>query len=153
MGWWIECRDREAGCDGEWATNIRDLVESHRDEQGRFSCSCGNQGFIRKSYSLQEEGEKWEPLLFGALLFDENASDDETYFPFVFLVSYEEDDWSVYDLWFSYFKDTRHTDENGQRKGRLKMGHGPGGPPVVNVKQLPLLLSRLESTFASSNER
>ena len=61
---------------------------------------------------------------------------DDTYQPFIFMVSYEPDG-KANDIWFSYYKDLRETG------GRLKLGYGPGGPPVLGAEQLIFLLKRL----------
>ena len=42
------------------------------------------------------------------------------------------------DIWFCYYKDTR-----GEAGGRLKMGHGPGGPPVFEAAALVDLIAQL----------
>src|SRR5580700_122351 len=54
----------------------------------------------------------------------------------VYMVSYDCDG-PVNDLWFSYYKDTRPSG------GRLKLGHGPGGPPVLGKQQLLSLVAKL----------
>jgi hypothetical protein len=76
---------------------------------------------------------------------------DDTYQPFVFLASYKADkeqgqsptpimDLPITDLWFSYYKDLRcHRQADGSL-GRLKLGYGPGGPPVIGTSQLLELL-------------
>lgn len=40
-------------------------------------------------------------------------------------------------LWFSYYKDTR------PEGGRLKLGYGPGGPPVLDKDQVKRLIKEL----------
>jgi len=115
-----------------WAGNIVDLLKA-RDEQGYFKAGCGHLGFVEKSFALQETGETWEPFLRGAISL--GASKD-IYQPFVYLVSYEPDG-PINDLWFAYYKDTRATG------GRLKVGYGPGGPPVLGSQDLLTLLRRL----------
>jgi hypothetical protein len=104
-------------------------------------------GYIRKTFELQEKGENWEPILRGVVKLGEV---DDTYQPFVFLVSYEPDEeegksqtpieWPITSLWFSYYKDLRGHPRADGSPGRLKMGFGPGGPPVINVAQLLELL-------------
>jgi len=133
MGWLIQCND--AGCKAQtWAENIVDLIDNHTDQDGWFVCShCKKLGFIEKSFSLQEPGETWEPFLRGALRL---GSADDTYQPFVFMVSYEPNG-QANDIWFSYYKDLRNTG------GRLKLGYGPGGPPVLGTEQILSLLKRL----------
>lgn len=102
---------------------------------GLFLClSCGqNTGFIKKQFNTQE-GDEWAPFLRGAV----RLTDDRTssYQPFVFLVSYEPAG-DVVDCWFSYYKDLR---ANG---GRLKLGYGPGGPPVLGHRQVVDLVRQL----------
>lgn len=137
MGWSIECLDNPQGCDGAWASNVRELIEEHRNERGWFNCLCGGRGYIRKSYNLQEAGGTWDPILKSAIRFDEEPENGETYFPFVFLVGYSTADMEVDDIWFSYYKDTRP-------EGRLKMGHGPGGPPVVGKESVRDLVATLQ---------
>ncbi len=133
MGWTIQCND--TNCKAEtWATNIVNLIENHTDKNGWFVCSqCGGSGFIEKSFDLQEPGHTWEPYLRGAIRL---GDPDDTYQPFVFMVSYEPNG-KVNNIWFSYYKDLRETG------GRLKLGYGPGGPPVLGTEQLLILLRRL----------
>ena len=133
MGWSIQCNN--SNCKSQtWATNIVDLIDNHTDENGWFVCSqCGNGGFIEKSFDLQEPGHTWEPFLRGAIRL---GDPDDTYQPFVFMVSYEPNG-KANDIWFSYYKDLRETG------GRLKLGYGPGGPPVLGTEQLLSLIKRL----------
>ena len=85
---------------------------------------------------MQEQGEVWEPFLRGAVrLADDRAA---TYQPFVFLVSYEKDG-PITDCWFSYYKDLRGSG------GSLKLGYGPGGPPVLGHGQIVDLVKTLLS--------
>lgn len=140
MAYHIKCLK---GCeDTTYATNIIELLQS-RDERGFFQCACRKAcGYIERRFELQEKGEFWEPYLRGAIALGEEGA---TYQPFIYLVSYSPDG-PIADLWFSYFKDTR---ESG---GRLKLGHGPGGPPVLSMNQLVSLLGRLVSIGALSKE-
>ena len=132
MSWWIECsRPCEKG--GVSALNIVELLDNHSDADGWFLCQCGARGWIRKSYKVQERDETWEPILKGAIRCRD--SEYETYKPFVFLVGYECD-YDVDSVWFSYYKDLRPD-------GRLKLGHGPGGPPVLGKESLLTLVSCL----------
>ena len=133
MGWLIKCN---AQCGKEtWGGNILDLINNHRDKNGWFLCQCGKHGHIAKSFDLQEPGETWKPYLRGIICL---GAKGDTYQPFVFLVSYEPDG-SVNDLWFSYYKDTRPTG------GRLKLGYGPGGPPVLGKEKVLKMLKELKS--------
>jgi hypothetical protein len=130
MGWLIKCPT----CRNEArASNIVDLLTNHRDEDGWFLCSRGHHGYIEKSFALQEAGDRWEPFLRGAIPL---GTSDRTYQPFVFLVSYEPTG-EVTDVWFSYYKDLRDTG------GRLKLGYGPGGPPVLGATDVLKLVRRM----------
>lgn len=132
MGWSITCADPKCGKES-WASNIVDLITKHRDEEGWFVCSCGKRGYIKKSFQLQEVGEVWEPFLRGIIPLGTAGG---TYQPFVFLVSYEPTA-EVTDVWFSYYKDLRSAG------GRLKLGYGPGGPPVLGKAAFLGLVSHL----------
>ncbi len=116
-----------------WVKNIVELLE-HRDEQGLFKCVCGHNGYIEKSFDLQEKDEHWEPFLRGAISLGQSG---ETYQPFVYLVS-DKPEGKIDDLWFAYYKDTR---ADG---GRLKLGYGPGGPPVLSTNQVRVLMKKVE---------
>jgi len=130
MGWLIKC----AKCDEQsWASNIVDLLDNHSDGSGWFLCPSGHQGYVEKSFDLQEPGDRWEPFLRGALRL---GAPGDTYQPFVFLVSYEPAG-TVTHIWFSYYKDLRHSG------GRLKLGYGPGGPPVLGANDVLTLLKRM----------
>src|SRR5579862_4247859 len=135
MGWLIKCS--KASCpERTRAWNIVDLISSHCDEEGWFLCKCGERGYVEKSFTLQEGGgETWEPFLRGIIKLGGRG----TYQPFVFLVSYKPTA-SIDNIWFSYYKDMRH-----KRGGRLKLGYGPGGPPVLGERHLLLLLHHLVS--------
>ena len=141
MSWTIKCTD--SGCGQQsWASNIVDLIKNHRDSKGWFLCACGKHGYIEKRFNLQEEGEVWEPYLRGIITLGEA---DEIYQPFVFLVSYDETSQPT-NIWFSYYKDLRSCD------GRLKLGYGPGGPPVLDKDKFLNLLSQLVKTQAFTRE-
>ncbi len=143
MGWPIQCNDQNCKA-YTWATNIVDLIDNHTDENGWFVCGqCGNVGFIEKSFNLQEPGHTWEPFLRGAIRL---GNPDDTYQPFVFMVSYKSDGKAT-SIWFSYYKDLRKTG------GRLKLGHGPGGPPVLRNKQLVKLVERLNDLGLIGKEK
>jgi hypothetical protein len=133
MGWLIKCYNTDCG-EETWASNIVDLIQNHCNEYGWFKCaSCGSEGYIEKSFDLQEPGETWEPYLKGIIPLGEVG---DTYMPFVFLVSYSPNE-PPNDVWFSYYKDTRSIG------GRLKLGYGPGGPPVLGIEQLIQLIKKL----------
>lgn len=140
MGWLIKCNSK---CGAEtWVKNIDELIRNHRDSNGWFLCRCGKYGHIEKSFNLQEPGETWKPFLRGIIPL---GSNDDTYQPFVFLVSYEPDG-PVNDIWFSYYKDTRSSG------GRLKLGYGPGGPPVLGKGQVLQMLRQMRSIGCLSQE-
>jgi len=142
MGWNIKCNKPSCG-KTTWANNIVELIKNHTDVYGWFVCGeCGNHGYIEKSFNLQEPGNTWEPFLRGIISL---GKADDTYQPFVFLVS-DESDREVTGIWFSYYKDLR---ENG---GRLKLGYGPGGPPVLGTNQILSLLERLISIGCITKE-
>jgi len=133
MGWSIKCNDTSCKAKTD-AVNIVDLIDNHTDLHGWFVCDqCGGSGFIEKSFDLQEPGHTWKPFLCGAIRL---GNPDDTYQPFVFMVSYKPKG-KTNDIWFSYYKDLRKTG------GRLKLGYGPGGPPVLGTEQLLSLLRRL----------
>ena len=132
MGWTVHCTECELQ---SYASNIVELLDSHTDKNGWFVCPSGHQGFVEKTFSLQEEGETWDPYLRGALRLSKK---DNTYQPFVFFVSYEPAG-EITAIWFSYYKDLR------QYGGRLKMGYGPGGPPVLSTEQVLFLVKEMKS--------
>jgi len=134
MAWAIKCNDSSCG-EITWADNIATLLEKCRNSEGMFVCkTCGKRGYIEKSFKQQELGETWNPFLLGAIPLWK--TEDQAYHPFVFLVSYDPNKEPT-DLWFSYFKDLR-----GQG-GRLKMGYGPGGPPVLDKGHMTKLMRQL----------
>jgi len=130
MVWTIEC---STCSERSSASDIVDLLNNHTEASGWFRCDRGHQAYIQKSFDLQEPGHRWEPFLRGAVRL---APPSDTYQPFVFLVSNKRDG-AVTDVWFSYYKDLR---ESG---GRLKLGYGPGGPPVLGTTEVLKLVQRL----------
>jgi hypothetical protein len=124
------------------AVNIVDLIKNHRDSNGWFLCQCGEHGYIEKHFDLQEEGETWEPFLRGIITL---GIEDDTYQPFVYLVSYKPDE-PVNDIWFAYYKDTKSSG------GKLKLGYGPGGPPVLHKRQVLQMLRQMKSIGCLSQE-
>ena len=147
MVWHVRCSD-PACSDGTWVRNIVDLLSNHvPDGRGLFTCGLCHRasGYVEKSFALQEQGEVWEPFLRGAIRLADDRS--AIYQPFVFLVSYERDG-PISDCWFSYYKDTR-----GRLGGRLKLGYGPGGPPVLGHGQtIDLIRSLLVMGYVSRDE-
>ena len=123
---------------GTWVADTVALLDDYVPDgrAGLFTCGLCHQqtGYVEKSFSLQEGGGAvWEPYLRGAV----RLTDDRLaiYQPFVFLVSYVKDG-PVSDCWFSYYKDLRP-------EGRLKLGYGPGGPPVLGHGQIIDLIKTL----------
>ena len=134
MSWLIKCGEAVCG-KNTWVADVVDLISSHRDAEGWFVCGeCGARGYIEKSFAMQEGGDRWEPYLRGVVPL---GTSGDVYQPFVFLVSYEPDG-PASDLWFSYYKDLR---ESG---GRLKLGYGPGSPPVLGKREVVGLLRQLK---------
>jgi hypothetical protein len=137
MGWLIKCTDPDCGHE-TWVKNIVDLIADHRGARGWFLCSsCRKHGHIKKEFKLQELGEVWKPYLRGVIPLGKSG---ETYQPFVFLLSHTPSS-KVTDLWFSYYKDLRSSSG-----GQLKLGYGPGGPPVLCKVKFLHLLSQLVAT-------
>lgn len=142
MAWQLDCTRPKCGKQS-WAGNIVELISEHTDKDGWFRCPAGHPAYIEKSFELQEPGNRWEPYLRGVIPL---GTLGDTYQPFVFLVSYKPTAKPT-DVWFSYYKDLRKT------KGRLKLGYGPGGPPVLGSRQVVSLLKRLHSLgCVSSNQ-
>jgi hypothetical protein len=136
MAYYIKCLNQECGKVSQ-ASNIVDLLDNKTDSEGFFLCDhCKSRGYIEKTFQLQEADTTWNPFLKGAIKL---GALDDTYQPFVYLVSYKKDT-SPEDFWFCYYKDTR-----GQENGKLKLGHGPGGPPVLNKQDVLKLLDKLLS--------
>jgi hypothetical protein len=129
----VECRNCR---EHTWAGNIVALLSEYTDSVGRFVCShCeSTDTYIYRESALQEEGEVWTRWIKGVIQIDSGIP---TYSPYVFLTANEEDG-KPSGLHFHYYKDTRR-----QPNGRLKHGHGPGGPPVLDNADLFVILRRL----------
>lgn len=142
MAYDIECRSCRQHT---WAGNIVDLLRDCMDERGKFVCQhCGGTDtFIYRKSKLQEEGEVWERWIKGVIRIDSGI---ETYCPYIFLTA-DSEDGEPTSLHFHYYKDTR-----SKPNGRLKHGHGPGGPPVLDNKHLFLIIDRLVSLGILSKE-
>ena len=135
--WSIQCANNECG-EVTSPVNIADLLKGngYRDDQGWFLCgTCGSSGYILKQFKLQEGGE-WKPYLRGLIQPPLYGDKEGGYQPFAFLVSYSPEA-SPEDVWFAYYKDMR------KQGGRLKMGYGPGGPPVFSVEDVLDLVSQM----------
>jgi hypothetical protein len=130
MGWIVRCV-----CGKK--TKVKNIVKlfEHTDNEGWFRCECGKPGYIKKEFRLQEKGQWWKPFLRGVIPLHDPDS-NKTYKPFVFLVS-QEPDGNVKDIWFCYYKNLK------QEGGRLKLGYGPSGPPVLAKNRVLHLIKRL----------
>ena len=132
MAWYIKCSDADCK-EQNWARHIVDLIQNHRDTEGWFVCRCGKKAYVKNSFRLQEAGEVWEPFLKGIIPL---GAPDKSYQPFVFLVG-SDPLGPANAVWFSYYKDLR------RRGGRLKLGYGPGGPPVLGMQRVADLVRKL----------
>lgn len=142
MAYDVQCR----GCRQiTWAGNIVDLLTYHTDTSGRFVCSycSGNDTFIYRESNLQEEGEVWQRWIKGVIRIDSGI---ETYCPYIFLTA-DSEDGEPTGLHFHYYKDTR-----SRPQGKLKHGHGPGGPPVLGNRDLFFIIEHLLSIEALSRD-
>ena len=135
MAWEIKCTDRGCGRTTS-AQHIVDLISNHRDATGWLLCECGSRGYVEKSYSLQEGGDPWKPFIKGAIPL---GAPSEIYQPFVFLVAASPDG-DPDSVWISYYTDLRSSG------GRLKLGHGLGGPPVLSAEGVRALMGELAAT-------
>ncbi len=160
MPFWIKCSNPKCGKE-TYARNITTFLKEHIYEKDRYSgyimCTECKQptGYVEKEFNLQEteangKKEQWHPIIRGAIKINNplkksgsraDAQDIDkaefSYQPFVYLISYEPKG-KIEDYWFSYYKDTRN-----EKKGRLKMGYGPGGPPVISKKGILNILQKL----------
>ena len=143
MSYDIQCRKCK---EHTWAGNIVDLLKEHTDEKGRFFCEhCqGTDTFIYRESQLQEEGEVWERWIKGVIQIDSGI---KTYSPYIFLTADSEGGRPT-GLHFHYYKDTR-----SHSKGRLKHGHGPGGPPVLRKNDLFIIIDHLVALGVLSKEK
>jgi hypothetical protein len=142
MSYDIECR---ACKQHTWAKNIVDLLDQHWSEQGRFVCThcTGTDTFIFRESGLQENGETWARWIKGVIRIDSGI---ETYSPYIFLTANAEDGEPT-GLHFHYYKDTR-----AYPNGKLKHGHGPGGPPVLGVGDMFAIIEQLVRCGVLSKE-
>jgi hypothetical protein len=142
MSYEIACRS----CHKESrASEIVELIQDHTNEIGKFLCShCGSTDtYIYRESNLQEKGLKWKRWIKGIIVV---GSDEPTYVPYIFLTASAEDAMPN-GLHFHYYKDTR-----SHPGGKLKHGHGPGGPPVLEKTDLFKILERLTTTGMISRD-
>jgi transcription elongation factor Elf1 len=118
------------------ANNIVDLLKENTDKDGKFVCShCGGTDtYIFRESNLQEEGEVWKRWIKGVIQIDTGI---DTYSPYIFLTA-DSEDREPTGLHFHYYKDTRNSPN-----GKLKHGHGPGGPPVLSNGNLLDIIKHL----------
>lgn len=135
MAYDIECRKCR---EHTWAGNIVDLLKNHTNEEGKFVCRhcTSTDTFIYRESKLLEEGEVWKRWIKGVIQIDSGI---ETYSPYIFMTA-DSEDGEPTGLHFHYYKDTR-----GYPNGRLKHGHGPGGPPVLGNNDLFTIIEHLLS--------
>ena len=116
--------------------NIVELMEHYRDRDGWIICECGERGYVKKDWELQE-GTCLKLCMHRVSRLTKDLKDP--YQPLAFWVSYESPDEPIESVWFSYYKDLSH-----KEGGRLKMGYGPGGPPVVDISEIYALAEELK---------
>ena len=129
MVWRIDCGNPDCQ-QPSWPGNIVEVIKDFCGIDGMLTCPHCKMpsGYVLKSFSLQEEGETWEPILRGIIKLGE---DGDTYQPFVYLASYSKTDdegkptpilkLPITDLWFSYYKDLRTHMRDDGTAGRLKL--------------------------------
>lgn len=118
-----------------WANNIVELIRNHTNEIGHIICTeCSfPRAHIFQESRVQEKGKPWRRYIKGVIPI---RTAYEVYTPYIFLSS-ETKTGEIDHIQFYYYKDTR---KDG---GRLKHGHGPGGTPAFNKKELFQLLEKL----------
>ena len=144
MAYDINCRTCGAT---SWAENIVELFRKFTNENGSFVCQkCLSVDTYIYRVSVLQEGpeEKWERWIKGVILIDSGI---KTYSPYIFLTA-DTEDGSITGLHFHYYKDTRSLPS-----GKLKHGHGPGGPPVLGIEDLFSILEHLISQNILHKER
>lgn len=144
MGYDFKCRSCQQIT---WAANIVDLLNVYTDPHGRFVCpQCGQTDtFIYRISKLQEGPEEhWERWIKGVIRIDSGIP---TYSPYVFLTA-DFEDGPITGLHFHYYKDTRT-----HPGGRLKHGHGPGGPPVLGIEDIFTIIEHLIQNGVLTKER
>ena len=133
------------------ASSILDLISHHTDNRfgnngGLIVCpKCEQPAAIFRRYKLQEKGQTWNCWIKQVVRI---PSEIPTYVPYVLFTSSEEAGKVSDGIMVSYYKDTRH-----EKGGRLKHGHGPGGPAVMGKSELLSLIGYLiETGLISSRE-
>jgi hypothetical protein len=129
MGW-VQCSNPDCG-NKNWYADTVDLLKRFLPpgkSAGLFKClSCGKDtGFVKKQFSDIQEGDgEFAPFWRGAIRL-RKKNQRAVFQPFFYLVSWESDS-KVSACYPTYYKDLR------KRGGSLKTGHGPGGPPVMDL--------------------
>ena len=135
MKWPIECGD----C-GQitLVPDIVELISHHLDGQGRILCGhCRNPGYIQKTFEIQKnDTPHLKPYIRVIIPGPAKRDRTGTYRSLTFLASSAPDQ-EPQELWLSSIEDTR---SDG---GRLKMGHGPGGPPVFTTEEVIDLVAQM----------
>ena len=135
MGYILHCLNKECETKTFEARNIVDLISKYVGRNYLFICPiCKSEMYIEKHFKLQEKGETWNPYLRGIIPLGEN---NDTYQPFIYLVSGSPNG-QIDSCWFCYYKDTR------KQGGILKLGYGPGGPPVLSIEQIKKFVETLK---------
>lgn len=129
-----------------YASNIVDLLKKHTNVKDKFVCQyCqSDDTFIYRKSNLQEDGEIWERWIKSVIQIDTGI---ETYSPYIFLTA-DSEEAQPNGLHFHYYKDTR-----SKPNGRLKHGHGPGGPPVLDIENLFTILEHLVTSNILKKEK
>ena len=156
MGYLIECFNKNCGGRAK-ADRITDLLKYHikqfNSHAGWLYCqTCQSPAaLLGRILNSKERGDTWNPIIRGVIkLGDLDKSGivndkrvlakdrEESYQPFVFLITYDNPINQIQGCWFCYYKDTRNA-----KNGRLKQGHGPGGSPVLGITQIANLMEQL----------
>ncbi|MDD5457734.1 MAG: hypothetical protein PHV30_11995 [Candidatus Margulisbacteria bacterium] len=136
MSYKLFCLNTNCLVKQSYAENIVELIKIFVGKDYLFVCpSCSYNMYIEKHFHLQEDGETWNPFLRGIVPL---GNQNDTYQPFIYLVSDEPQN-IISSYWFCYYKDTR------KQGGKLKLGYGPGGPPVLSIGQLKKLINIIEA--------
>ena len=125
--------------------NIDKLISHYIDKMGNLICGyCkSTDTYIYRLSKLQENDETWERFIQIVIPLKTGS---QTYHPYIFVAS-SDIEGKPNQIHFNYYKDTRASG------GRLKHGHGPGGAPVLEKKEMLQLLKHLiRIGFIKKNE-
>jgi hypothetical protein len=136
MAYEIRCKKHGVSkCD-----DILDLIENRTNKKfgrngGEIICpKCKGPAAIFRSYKLQEKGRTWQCQIKQIVRI---PSEIPTYVPYVLFTSGQEAGNVSDGIMVSYYKDTRG------EGGKLKHGHGPGGPAVLGKDEVLQLIRHL----------